>query len=306
MEDQTPAPGKGKWFRRLAILFAAMFAVFWSLGSFFFWFFSGLTLYFTFLAIYSSGTKFSLFERKQQDNPYQSYRGQSRPGQGPVSSNPVVRVVKIAAFSFLGFFVFLILVGLFFGEETPVETPLANSEQTETSSSSSSSEADDESYISRGNDLFNNGNYDSAILYYNKQLEQNPRDQDGLFNKSLAYFKKGDYTTSIGLIRRCIDAYPNYNEAYWLLGDNYSTISNLDSAVYCLEKAYDNDFRDSNFLQLMAETYLKKGDRTKARDFYLKVVEQDASNAESYKQLIDLDPENASAYREKLNALEEK
>ncbi len=305
MEDQ-PAVGKGKWFKRLAIFFAALFAVFWSLGSFFFWFLSGLTLYFTFLSIYSSGAKFSWFEKKQQDNPYQSYRGQSRQGQGPVSSNPIVRVVKIAAFSFLGFFIFLILVGLFFGEETPVEAPSAESEQTESSSSSTSSEAEDVSNITRGNDLFNNGDYDSAILYYDKQLAQNPQDQDGLFNKSLAYFKKGEYTTSISLIRRCINVYPDYNEAYWLLGDNYSTISNLDSAVYCLEKAYNNDFRDSNFLQLMAETYLKKGDRTKSRDFYLKVIELDASNVDSYKQLIDLDPENASVYREKLNALEDK
>ncbi len=298
MNEQDTQEGKGKWFKLIAILFASLFAVFWSLGSFFFWFLLGGTVYFTFLSVYSSGTQFNFFQKSQNDqDPYRSYRGTARPSS---QVNPAVRIVRIVLFSVVGFFFFLVFIGIFFGEDTTAEdnTPPSN----ETTETSSTIEIDDNS---KGNDFFRDGNYDSALWYYERVLAKNPDDRDGLYNKSLVYSMKQEYSRSIPIARRCLSLYPDNNDALWLLGYDYNAINNLDSAVYSVEKAYSNDFREVAFLQLMGEIYVKTGAHDKAKEFYLKVIESDSDNIDSYKALVQLDPDNAARYEERINALEQ-
>jgi tetratricopeptide (TPR) repeat protein len=299
VNEQTASSGKGKWYKLIAILFAALFSIFWSLGSFFFWFLLGMSLYFGFLALYSSGIEFNLFEgRPREQDRYGSFRNPQGQSQGnPVSATKIVRIV---VFSIVGFFFFLVLVGLFVGEDAP--------DSTDTTSSENASMPDEANgtidYTTKGNDFFSAANYDSAIWCYDQVLAGNPTDQYGLYNKSLSFFMKKEFTTSIDIVKKCLAEHPDYNEAWWLLGDDYYSINNLDSATYCLERAYNNNFREANFLQLMAENYVKLGEQQKAKEFYLQVVDKDPSNVDSYKELIKLDPENSDQYQRKISELE--
>jgi hypothetical protein len=301
MEEQNAPVVRSKIYRVLTIVFASLFAIFWSLGAFFFWFLLGLAAYFFFLNLYSSGIKFNLFEKNPSGDPYNAYRNGPRGASTP-ATNPATKAIRIVVFSAFGVFMLLMLIGLFFGDNNS-DADISSSEISALEQSSGDG-AKDTDYTSVGNDFLNKGNYDSAIWYYNAVLAKSPDDQYGLYNKSLAYFMKQSYSASIALAQKCLYAHPDYNEAWWLLGDNYYSINNVDSAVYCLERAYSNNFSEPNFLQLLAETYLKAGDRSKAKEFYLKVVEKDSSNMDSYKALIALDPENASSYQGKVSALE--
>ena len=84
MEEPNDLPVKNKWHRRLAITFLLLFAVFWSLDSFFFWVLFGLSSYFVFLAFYSSGIKISMFNRQEASkNPYRSDRSSTDPSVAP-------------------------------------------------------------------------------------------------------------------------------------------------------------------------------------------------------------------------------
>ncbi len=296
MDEQNISNGKGKWSRILALVFAGLFAIFWSLGSFFFWFLLGGLVYFIFLSLYFSGIQLNFQRDSPSGDPYRPYQGSGR-SSNPVS--PVVRVVRIMAFSAVGFFLFLILVGIFFGEKTPAESSTASS--TEEPEVPANENIDDNA---KGNEFFGDGNYDSALWYYNKVLAKNPDDRDGLYNKGLTYSMKEEYGMSIPIARKCLNLYPDNNDAWWLLGYDYNEINNIDSAIYSLERAYNNDFREASFLQLMGEVYLKAGVQDKAKASYLQAIEKDADNLAAYKALIQLDPENASRYQERVTALE--
>jgi tetratricopeptide (TPR) repeat protein len=294
VNEQNTSTDKGKWARIVAIIFAALFAIFWSLDSFFFWSLLGGLIYFTFLTFHLSGAQLNFFQRNQNDRDPHRYENSARPGS---QVNPAARIVRIVVFSVIGFFMFLILIGIFFGEETPAEENAEPSQQT-----TSNVDMDDNS---KGNAFFSDGNYDSALWYYERVLAKNSQDRDGLYNKSLVYFMKKEYRRSIPLARKCLTLYPDNNDAWWLLGDNYYEISYLDSAVYALEKAYGNDFRETAFLQLMGEVYLKRGARDKAKESYLQVIKKDSSNVEAFRALIELDPDNADRYRNRVTRLEQ-
>jgi tetratricopeptide (TPR) repeat protein len=291
---------KSRWARTLAISFAALFAIFWSLGSFFFWLLLGCSVYFTFLSIYFSDTQFNFFAGRQDNrDPDTGYRGPDA-SRGGTAPNPAVRAVRIIVFSVIGFFTFLFFVGIFFGEDVPEDNDASATQETNETSAAVSTDDN-----SKGNAFFNDGNYDSALWYYDRVLVKNPDDQDGLYNKSLVHAMNQRYSESIPLVRRCLQLYPNYNEAWWLLGYDYNAINNLDSAVYSVERAYNNDFKETSFLELMGEIYSKTGARDKAKEFYLKVIEKDSDNINACKALIELDPDNAARYQERINESEQ-
>ena len=304
MDEPNDLPYKSKWPGRFAIFFLSLFAIFWSLGSFFFWVLFGLSSFFVFLAFYSSDVKFSIFEQKKApENPYRAYQASGRETV-PSQFITMRKVFRVIILSFLALFVFFFLIGVFFGkgnednstsESEPVKIESENSEVSESDQVNV--------YTNKGNDFFSQPQYDSALKYYEKALAINRNDQYALYNKALVYYMRQDYRRSMPIVKRCLRDHPDYNEAWWLLGDDYSSISNYDSAIYCLERAYNNNYSDPGFLQLMAEVYLKKDNREQAKVFYLKVIEQDTTKAEVYKKLAELDPGNAERYRRKANAL---
>ena len=156
----------------------------------------------------------------------------------------------------------------------------------------------------RGMLFFNQANYDSALWYYEKALVANSEDQYALYNKALVFLTKQDYRKSISVVKKCLRLHPDYNEAKWLLGDDYYWLRDYDSAQVTLEQAYDNGYKDPGFIQLLGDVYLKNDNRSKATEFYKQVIALDTTRAEVYKQLIELDPENAEWYRKKANSLE--
>ncbi len=306
MEESNEQPSKNKWPGRLAIFFLLLFAIFWSLGSFFFWLLFGLSSYFVFLAFYSSDVKFSIFEQKRApENPYRAYQSSDRTS-APPQVITLRKVLRLIILSFLALFVFFFLIGVFFGKDNETDNNTSESEPVRIESESSEVSESDQvnAYTNKGNDFFNQPQYDSALKYYEKALAIDRNDQYALYNKALVYYMRKDYRRSMPIVKRCLRDHPDYNEAWWLLGDDYSSINNNDSAIYCLERAYNNNYTDPGFLQLMAEVYLKKDNREQAKVFYLKVIEQDTTKAEVYKKLAELDPGNAERYRRKVNALE--
>ena len=306
MKEPTDLPNKSKWPTRLAIFVLLLFAIFWSLGPFFFWILLGGSSYFIFLALYTSDIKISLFEqRKAPENPFRASQPSDRTSVPPQGIT-LRKVFRLIVLSFLALFVFFFLIGVFFGKDDESNMDAKSEPVKIESENSDVSEGDKvNDYTNKGNDFFSQPQYDSALKYYEKALAIDRNDQYALYNKALVYYMRQNFRGSIPIVKKCLRDHPEYNEAWWLLGDDYSSVNNYDSAIYCLERAYNNNYSDPGFLQLMAETYLKKDNRKQAKVFYLKVIAQDTTKAEVYKKLAELDPGNANEYRKRANKLEQ-
>ncbi len=292
-EPENLAPGK-KWHKRLAVGFLLLFATLWSLGSFFFWVLGGLSAIFAVLSLNSSGIKLPSFDPfARQANSYNS------PGSGTSPRKPLNsgRFILI----FMGVVLSIsILVSIF---SSPESVPAENSSDT---NDEPTRDGDVASLTDKGNAFFNESQYDSALRYYKMALKLDASDQYAQYNMALVFFMMKDYRMSMGLIKKCLREHPDYNEAWWLLGDGYYSTNKYDSAAVSLERAYNNQFNDPNFLQLLGDVYQAQSNLSKATELYKKVIEQDTTKIEVYQQLIALDPDQAEFYRTKVKALSPK
>ncbi len=194
--------------------------------------------------------------------------------------------------------VFLFLIGIFTDTEDPINT-------TETIEGSEAIPDDGTAYWNdRGNASLENASYDSAFYFYDQALAIDPNNTYALYNKGLAYTLQQDYRRANEYARKCTRFHPDYNPAWWLLGYNYDLMNKTDSAVYCMEKAYLSDYSQPDFLQLMAEVYIKKDRRKDALGAYKKLVALDTTKADIFRKMAELDPANADTYRRKAAALE--
>lgn len=300
MEQPNNPTSKNKWHGRLAVLFLLLFSIFWSLGAFFFWVLLGLASSFSVLALDLADIKIPVFN---QSNDGRLARSVLAPSNIPDAQDRNLFFRKISRFLMMGGLAFLFIIFFIWtaarnNKKAPVET---------TNGEDSSGQKFDAAiaYTTTGTNFFNTTQYDSALKYYDRALAVNPDSQDAIYNKALVFYMKQDYRKSIGIVKKCLRLNADYNTAWWLLGDDYYSIDQYDSAIFCLEKAYAHNFNDPAFLQLMGNAYLKNNNPAKAKEFYLKVIEQDTTQADVYRQLVLLDPEKAEWYRAKVMALEQ-
>lgn len=307
MEESQANPSP-RWPARLTILFLILFAIFWSLGAFFFWSLFGLTVCFGFLWLYTSASfkakvdaLRSAFTRESRPpkNPYQAFRPRSETQSSPAQPLNIPKVIRLVMIGFFALFFFFFLVGIFFGDAEEA------GEAVNVESNENTPEEDGTTFWNdRGNAALENNNFDSAFYYYDKALAIDPQSVYALYNKGLAYSLKQDYRLSNGLARRCVRYHPDYDPAWWLLGYNYDLTNNVDSSMYCLEKAYTNGYSQPDFLQLVAEVYVKKDRRKDALEVYKRIVDMDTTKAEIFRKMAELDPVNADTYRNKARALD--
>jgi len=308
MEAPQKPSERSKWPGRMALLFTLLFAIFWSLGAFFFWTFLMLALYFAFLDFYYSdtlrrwvdgfSTAFQSRQTQPPPNPYQTFRPRTGPSetQAPqqVKARQVIRLV-LFGFAFVLFFFFL--VGLFSTaenslatESTPVELP-----EQETGTTF---------WLEKGNAAMSNEKMDSALYYYGQTLALDPENMYGLYNTGLVYFLQDNYSKGNGFARRCLQYHPDYDPAWWLLGWGYDKAGKTDSAVYCLEQAYQHEYYQPEFLTLLSEVYIKTNKRRELLGVYQKMVDLDTTRADIFRRMAELDPSNAEKYMQKVRALE--
>ncbi len=292
---------KAKRATRAAVIFIFLLALFWSVDAFFVWIFLGAATYSGFLAL--------LYH--WQANPREVHQaGEKRKQADSSRPSAVPEIMKSRMKTFLPIMVALVVLAIVArlvvtassNHEGPSEK---NEEDNSESQPTSTTESNDIDLLTtRGNDLLNQGQYDSALFYYNRVLTLDPTNQYAQYDKALAYYSRQDYNRPIPILLRCISQHPNYGEAFWLLGDTYFNLHNIDSAKVCLERAYENGIRSGGFLQLMASLY--ENDPSRAIALYKESLAQDSSLLDSYRQLAKLEPTRAREYTEIMNRWERK
>lgn len=114
----------------------------------------------------------------------------------------------------------------------------------------------------------------TAIDYYNSALDIYPNSLEAWYNKAMFYQNRGRlqeahdcYQTIHEIDSTWADAYYNQGYIYLLIDEN------LDSAVYYFDKAVNFDPTFYQAYNNLGLTYEKKGDISRAKQFYTKAVE---------------------------------
>jgi len=69
---------------------------------------------------------------------------------------------------------------------------------------------DAEAYYSRGNNYYNKGEYDKAIINYSQAIQINPKFDNAYYNRGYAYKQKGDYDKARTNFQQAISINPNH------------------------------------------------------------------------------------------------
>ena len=145
-------------------------------------------------------------------------------------------------------------------------------------------------FAARGEAYSEIGQYDQAILNYNKTLEINPRYVEAYYNRGNAYRKKDLLDQAILDYTKALEIKPEYAEAYYNRGNAYAKKGLLDQAIMDYNRAIEIN---ANYV----EVYTNRGSVYYAK----RQFEQAISD---FSKAIEINPRYAIAYFNKALACE--
>ena len=170
--------------------------------------------------------------------------------------------------------------------------------------------------VEKGNSYFEKGDYEKAIMAYEKAIERNPEDAGAYKNLGITHTRRGDYERAITAYEIAIERNPEDAKAYFNLGYNYGERGDYEKAITAYEKAIELNPEDAEAYFNLGYNYGERGDYEKAIMAYEKAIELNPEYANAYYNLgyiysergdyekaitayekaIELNPEDAEAY----------
>lgn len=276
-----------KRYERLAIAAILLLALLLPLGTYIFWVLGGAAAYFVFLVYFYSPHK--------SESKYQSHTEFSRTQQKEKQDN---QRKKIAAFKFMISVGIIGLVAALISFFWTPQRELAYEEDSEDRNTLVKDADNLDALTSIGNRFYASQEYDSALFYYTRVLEVDPQNSGGMYNKALVLYQMQAYDRSIALLKACVNTYPEYGEAYALLGDNFYLQEKNLEALNWYRKAYDSGVKTSEVLNLLGYLYDTRSNTTEAIRFYKEALEQDSTLIDIYDRLAYLDSREAQKYQQ--------
>ena len=96
------------------------------------------------------------------------------------------------------------------------------------------------SYYNRGSNYMTRGEYDQAILCFDKMIKIKPKFAPAYCNRGTAYYEKSDYDRAIGDFTKALEINPQLVDAYY-----------NRAAAYYQKKEYDKAWEDVHKAQSM-------------------------------------------------------
>lgn len=96
-------------------------------------------------------------------------------------------------------------------------------------------------FQNRANANFVMGEYDAAIVDYNKAIELNPKESTIYFSRAMAFFNNKNYTPAIADFDKVIELDPKEASAYFKRGNALEKLGSFEKSVADYQKAVELD-----------------------------------------------------------------
>lgn len=133
-----------------------------------------------------------------------------------------------------------------------------------------------------------------------KSFSSNEKARD-FYSKGLEEAKKEDYEKAIKYFEKAVNEDPEFAFAWDNLGVNYRKINNFDKAIECYNKSLKIDPKGVMPLQNIAVAYQYKKEFQKAIDAYEKLAKIDKNNPEIYYGIGNIYATNLNDYEKGLD-----
>lgn len=313
--------GNPKMFFVIAFLMLAFLALLSSLGPAFVYFFLGLAVFFIYMGIRALPRDFltpeaEVYEEKEtvKESAFEFLK-RNYTGGNPTFNEQKKKVVNRVIF-FATIVIMLSIVVAIFSDSDSDAVGLAPGWQQQADDYYNAGKLDSAYlYYHRlskvtgfsfdgdyglGNIMSVNHQYDSALFYYNRALDENPDLVNVRYGKAFVLKDMERYADALREVRTIIELDESYMDAFLLGGDAYYFQKKYDSALYYYEPAYDLGARSASLMHIMAYLYDVKGQTSDAIRFYKEVLSYDDSLQEVYARLGELLPgQEGNEYRRK-------
>lgn len=108
-------------------------------------------------------------------------------------------------------------------------------------------------YQNQANAHFVKGDYDSAVVNYNKSIELNPKDAIVYLSRALAYYSTKFYDLAVADYTKAIELEPKESMIFFKRGDAYEKMGNFEKALADYRKALELDADNES-----AKSYLQR------------------------------------------------
>lgn len=133
---------------------------------------------------------------------------------------------------------------------------------------------DDElrNYLNQGISLMTLEKYDKAIPYFNKVIEQLPRDTEAYFHLGNAYVNMEKYDDALNIFKKILIIDKNNAEAYFALGNVELLMEDNIQAIEYYNKAENLGYSNADLYEILANIYLESEDETQALRYLSKAI----------------------------------
>jgi len=148
------------------------------------------------------------------------------------------------------------------------------------------------------------GDYDKALVIYNRLLEKNPGNPEFLAGIANVYTIKGDYDKALEIYNDMLKTLPNNPNILGCIANVYSTKGDYDKALETYQRMLKTMPGDNVVLYNIACIYSLKGDKKDACDCLQKAVQSGYYDWEYMGKDKDLDNiRSEEAYKKLIDAL---
>jgi tetratricopeptide (TPR) repeat protein len=144
--------------------------------------------------------------------------------------------------------------------------------------------------VGLGNTLYMRSQVDSALWYYEKAHEENPAHLQARYNIGWWYYDQKQFRKSISELKALIEQDSTQVGAVQLVGDNFYSLNEYDSAIRWYQGAYTNGARSRWLCHVMAYIYDTQNHIDQAIPLYKEAIQYDSTVVEVYVRLGELLP----------------
>ncbi len=137
-------------------------------------------------------------------------------------------------------------------------------------------------YLERGLVYAGTGDYDYAMVEFNRALTYNPRFAEAYYNRAILYHEKGDYSRALADYDRAIMLNAEMVEAYYNRGVLHGSHGEYQNAIADLGRAIALNPQDAGAYTSRAVAHANSGNHSLAIADLDKAITLDPQNAEAY------------------------